>query len=185
MHYHADIMGPQTDTGTGMALRWASAVPPWVSEFRLFGNPGSGDSMSGDFVIPADAVGHDETLQWEVPDDLGPVRVWSVTNHMHKVGVDMKTSVVGANDETCLVQTPRWDFNWQRIYEYDAPMESMPLLSPGDAVRVRCTYDNVIDNPAVAAALWELGLSETTDVVQGDGTLDEMCVAALGLAVPS
>ncbi|MEM6990807.1 MAG: hypothetical protein AAF721_09925 [Myxococcota bacterium] len=185
MHYHADVLGPQSDDSTALALRYSATVPPWVSEFRLVGAPGAGAATSGEFVIPADTAGHEETLEWNVPDTLPPVRIWAVINHMHKVGVDMRTTIVSGADETCLVQTPDWDYNWQRVYQYDTPVDNAPLLSPGDALRVRCTYDNVVDNPGVAEALGELGLSETRDVVVGDGTLDEMCVAAIGWAVPS
>ncbi|MBL4687722.1 MAG: hypothetical protein JKY37_24210 [Nannocystaceae bacterium] len=183
VHYHADISGPQTDDTTALAMRWTSQAPRWVSEFRLIGTPGAGQSTSGDFIIPAGAVGHEESVEWTVPNDAPSVRVWAVANHMHKVGVDQKTDILRASESECLVQTPQWDFNWQRIYEIDLPIDQTPELRPGDKIRVRCTYDNVIDNPGVFEALAELGLDAPRDVVSGDGTLDEMCVAGLGLAV--
>ena len=39
-----------------------------------------------------------------------------------EVGVDMKTSVLRNGNEECLVQTPDWDFEWQRIYFYEEPI---------------------------------------------------------------
>lgn len=77
----------------------------------------------------------------------------------------------------CLVETPAWDFNWQRIYVYDAPVEKLPVIRAGDKIRLRCQYDNSLDNPFVAEALKEQGKSAPADVVLGEETLDEMCLA--------
>lgn len=182
MHYHADVLGPQTDDSTALALRWSATPPPWVSEFRIIGAPGLGDSVTGEFVIAPDAVGHEEVIEWTVPEEFESLRVWAVIAHMHKVGVDLKAEIVRPDGDICLVQTPEWDFNWQRVYEYDVPITMAPQVHGGDIIRVRCTYDNVSDNPGVAEALAELGLEQTQDVRVGDGTLDEMCIAGLGLA---
>ena len=85
--------------------------------------------------------------------------------------------------ETCLLQTPEWDFNWQRVYEYDALANEGFRVKAGDIVRIRCTYDNTLDNPALVEALGELGLSEPVEVNMGEGTLDEMCLTAVGVGV--
>lgn len=184
VHYHASVLGPETDDATGLALRWTTDVPAWVSEFRLIGAPGEGQSTTGEFVIPAGARGHEEVIEWPVAEvGDAEVRLWSVGHHMHKVAVDMKTSVLRGGADHCLVQTPEWDYAWQRLYEYDAPIGEVFQIHDGDVVRVRCTYDNSMDNPAVAEALGELGLTEPQDVHLGEGTLDEMCLAGIGYAV--
>ncbi|MCA9709097.1 MAG: hypothetical protein KDK70_24855, partial [Myxococcales bacterium] len=185
MHYHAAVTGAEVDDATALALRWDSAQPEYVSEFVLMGAPGSGSMVDPPFVISAGATGHVEAVEWPVPPiGLADVRIWSVLNHMHKVGVDMKTSLIrNTGSEDCLVQTPDWDFDWQRFYEYDAPIEQAPRVFSGDTVRVRCTYDNTLDNPSVVEALAEVGLDQPQDVSLGEGTLDEMCVAGLGVAV--
>jgi hypothetical protein len=85
--------------------------------------------------------------------------------------------------ETCLLHTPKWDFNWQRIYEYDALANEGVRVKAGDVVHIECTYDNTLDNPGVAEALAEVGLDQPIDVSQGEGTLDEMCLTALGVGV--
>ena len=77
----------------------------------------------------------------------------------------------------CLVQTPAWNFDWQRIYNYDVPIEQLPILRGGDALNMRCTYDNTMDNPAVKEALEFAGLSAPVAVKLGETTLDEMCLA--------
>lgn len=184
VHYHASVMGPQMDDATGLALRWQTTAPTYVADFQLIGAPGIGTVTTSPFMIPAGASGHQEVVEYAVPNiGLADVRVFSVLNHMHKVGVDMKTSVLRGGQEECLVQTPGWDFNWQRTYEYDVPIDQAFEVQSGDVVRVRCTYDNTLDNPAVVEALQEVGLEQPQDVGLGEGTLDEMCLAGVGVAV--
>ena len=184
MHYHALTTGAEVDDATSLALRWQTDTPEYVSEFTLIGAPAEGDITTAPFFIPAGEAGHQEAIDYTVPFiGAADVRVFSLLNHMHKVGVDMKTSVVRGGEEICLVQTPGWDFNWQRLYEYDVPIDQAFKVQSGDVVRVRCTYDNTLDNPAVVEALGEVGLAEPQDVTLGEGTLDEMCIAGVGVAV--
>ena len=102
----------------------------------------------------------------------------------------MKTTTLapgpaGSDVNTCLIQTPAYDFNWQRFYVYDAPIVELPALRPGDRVMMRCTYDNSTSNLTLAAALKEQGLDAPKDVVIGEQTLDEMCLAALYVLYPA
>ena len=107
---------------------------------------------------------------------------------MHYVGRDMaihlrRTSPrEGEPEQECLIQTPAWDFNWQRGYRYDAELEELPVARQGDTYLMRCRYDNSLDNPFVREALREQGLSDPRDVHLGEGTLDEMCLGAFGYA---
>jgi hypothetical protein len=50
-------------------------------------------------------------------------------------------------------------------------------------VHVRCAYDNTLNNPGVIRALAEVGLDQPVDVSQGEGTLNEMCLTAVGVGV--
>lgn len=81
--------------------------------------------------------------------------------------------------EECLLNTPDWNFEWQRFYEYDAAIQDLPFMRAGDTFEFHCDYDNSMDNPFVREALMEQGLTEPRDVVLGDETLDEMCLIAL------
>ena len=90
-----------------------------------------------------------------------------------------------APETECLVQTPHWDFNWQRSYVYDAAIEDLPQIRGGDTIRLRCTYDNVLTNPGVQQALEDAGRTETRVVRLGETTLDEMCLIAAGLVLPA
>jgi hypothetical protein len=184
MHYHAGDDSEQLDDATALALRWSTTMPQYIGRFELIGAPGAGDLDEPPFSIPAGATDHVESLQYVVPElGVPEVRVFSIANHMHKIGVDMRTAIARGSDETCLLQTPRWDFNWQRLYGYDADIGAMPEVLPGDVVHVRCTYDNSLGNPAVVDALAEQGLDTPQTVALGEGSLDEMCLAGVGVAV--
>jgi hypothetical protein len=187
VHYHATGAGPQVDDSTGVALRWSNQAPDYTSLFTLIGSPGIGTSNTGLLHIPAGEKNHFEEFEWEVSVDGQPIpdivdiRIWTIANHMHKVGVNMKVWIERAGEELCLLHTPRWDFNWQRFYNYDVPIEDGFQVKGGDVVHVQCEYDNTLDNPAVVEALAEVGLEEPIDVFVGEGTLDEMCLAAIGV----
>jgi hypothetical protein len=188
VHYHAPPEGPATDKGTGLALRWSTTPPAWQTYFTLIGAPGVGQSLNGPLMIPAGEQGHVEEYEYTVAEnvpDIVDVRVWTVLNHMHKVGVDMRAWVVDrdSGEETCLLHTPRWDFNWQRSYAFDAEIGESVRVRGGDKVRVRCVYDNTTANPGVQAMLMEAGLDAPVDVGLGEGTLDEMCLAGVGVAI--
>lgn len=87
-------------------------------------------------------------------------------------------TATGPADE-CLIETPNWDFNWQRIYVYDTALDQLPTLTSGDRLRMKCTYDNTMGNKFVAAALKAQGKSAPVPVSLGEETLDEMCLAVV------
>lgn len=202
MHYHPDPASTEFDQ-TVVQLEWTTEQPEWDAAQALVGNdsryndddgtglqPGDNDPESGAaFIIPAGERGHIETLLYtqSVPIEFP---IFSVGTHMHYVGTDMKIDFLdkdpatGDVDEECLIQTPAWDFNWQRVYDYDAPVDELPHIDAGDSLRMRCTYDNSLENPFVADALAERGLSDPDDVVLGEETLDEMCLGLFGILVP-
>ncbi len=168
--------------------------------FGLYPDPDDKDGKV-EFLIPANSKHHVEEMQFTVPTLDSPLqqyvqfpagsRLYGSFAHMHYVGRDMKISITrkeptaDAPKEECLVQTPDWDFNWQRSYVYDAPVESLPPLSGGDVVKFRCTYDNSTDNPFVVRALEEANMSSPIDVVYGEGnTLDEMCLGGVPIIYP-
>ena len=83
------------------------------------------------------------------------VVILAVGTHMHYVGTDMRIGVKrpvpgGEPAEECLLDTPKWDFNWQRGYRYDVPIDQAPTLKAGDVLNLRCTYDNSMQNGFVS-----------------------------------
>jgi hypothetical protein len=118
-------------------------------------------------------------------DDL---LIWGMGTHMHYVGRSMSVHLQraapkpGEPKQECLIHTPSWNFNWQRGYAYDAPLDQVPVARAGDKFLFRCTYDNSMDNPFVVTALKQQSLSAPRDVYMGETTLDEMCLGAFAIA---
>ncbi|MEZ4451590.1 MAG: hypothetical protein R3B09_19115 [Nannocystaceae bacterium] len=199
VHYHP-TGSPEIDDSTSVDLRFHESIPQYLGILALIGNAGGPqgggaglqpdpDDRNGvEFRIPAGVDKHTETMLFRL-DDIPEVRVWSAGTHMHYVGTDMLIGVQrptpdpGEPASECLIQTPRWDFNWQRGYRYDASLDEVPRISPGDELYLRCTYNNSMSNPFVAQALADQGLDAPVDVYLGEETLDEMCLGVFGLAI--
>lgn len=195
MHYHPTSVDA-TD-GTKVELRRRSTPPPWKALVALIGNSGSAkdglqasasDPAAGPaFVIPAGAKNHVESMSFTIPPMIDgmvvpELRIHSAASHMHWVGKNMKIeierAIVSGDDpaKECLLGTPKYDFNWQRFYQFDAPIEDLPMVRAGDTLKMTCTYDNSMGNPYVAKALAEKKLPGPVDVSLGEQTLDEMCL---------
>lgn len=196
MHYHPTGAGPEVDQSS-VQLSWTATQPKYEVAQALVGNFGSQkadgtglqpgpDDPAGtpEFMIPADKTGHIESMIYRQSVPL-TFPIFSVGTHMHYVGTDMKIELAHkSGDPTeCLVQTPKWDFTWQRVYDFDAGIDDLPRIGPGDELRMRCSYNNTLDNPFVARALKEQGLTATHDIHLGEQTLDEMCLGVFGIVV--
>lgn len=200
MHYHP--RGVDDSDQSKIQLRFTAQKPKWSYMTALIGNAGSAadgllpdpdDVGAPEFKIPANKAQHVEEMTYTIKPSDTPVAlpILAVGTHMHYVGVDMKFSIERATPtdvqpaQECLVQTPHWDFNWQRWYQYDLDIPALPKVGPGDTLRMRCTYDNTMKNPFVAKALSDQGLSAPRDVSLGEMTLDEMCLGVAGILVPN
>lgn len=195
MHYHPTGTTVETDAST-LELRYRDTMPLYAYQVVLIGAPGvmdvllpgPNDQGGPEFRIPANATGHTEEILWSVPNlGLPEVKMLSIANHMHYVGVDQRVWIdrADAGGEECLLHTPAWDFNWQMFYQWDVPLDELPVTRPGDIWNIRCEYDNSMGNPFVVKALDEQGLAAPQDVVLGEQTLDEMCLVGLGILVPA
>jgi len=190
-HYHPTGAGDEVDQ-SGVALRWTTEEPEVAAYAGLAGVsfttpasllPGENDPGPNPlFEIPAGASGHVETVAINIPALVPPIDMFSIGTHMHYAGVDMKIWIERDGEEICLLHTPRYDFNWQRLYDVDAPVGEMPQIQGGDTLYLRCTYDNTLDNPLLAEALGDAGLDAPVDVGPGEQTLDEMCLILFGVA---
>ncbi len=199
VHYHpagATSFGPDA---TGFDMVYSETPPTQQAIVSLIGNasteadgllPGDGDpSGRATFKIPKDTAGHVETMEFPIPAG-GPYSIFRLGTHMHYVGVDELVTVKHKDplpneaETECLIQTPHWDFNWQRSYQYDAPIADLPQLREGDTLTLRCTYDNVLTNPGVQQLLADTGETATHVVRLGETTDDEMCLIGAGLVLP-
>jgi mono/diheme cytochrome c family protein len=208
IHYHPHANATPDPDQTAFQFSTTDVPPEYVVLPRLIGNfrnpvaagiglmPGPADPASGvDFFIPAEAKAHTETMLFTMPERLNgnpvPAKlgILGVGSHMHVVGVDQKVTIKraaatgGEPAEECLLQEPHWDFDWQRGYQYATSLETLPTISPGDKLEVRCTFDNTMNNLKLKATLSEQGLKQTQDVRLGESTLDEMCLSSLQFVV--
>lgn len=202
IHYHPAGTTAAPDA-TRIQMRFTES-PDYNMAFVLLGNfpktaangdgllPGPNDTNGVEFRIPADVADHTETMRFTLPKTIngGPMPelyVYGAGTHMHYVGRDMKVEIEHHNAASqsqgteCLVQTPEWNFAWQRGYVYDAAIDDLPRFLPDDVLKLRCTYDNTMNNPFIPGALKDQGLTSPIDVKLGESTLDEMCLAALPL----
>jgi hypothetical protein len=81
--------------------------------------------------------------------------------------------------ESCLLDVPQWDFDWQRTYQLREPV----LFEEGDGLWLRCTWDNSQANqPSGMVDTDGDGAPDTYQQLEtrarnwGDGTTDEMCL---------
>lgn len=203
VHYHPAGTVGAPDL-TKFQMRFTKADPEYVALIALIGNfnkadadgdgllPGPDDNGAPTFFIPAGAKGHTETMRFTVPAKSGgfptpELKVYGVSTHMHYVGTDMSIQATRPSPQAgdaaneCLLETPRWDFNWQRQYSYDVAIDDLPTLHGGDKLTFKCSYDNSTDNPFVKRALLEAKLTAPSDVTLGETTFDEMCLGAINL----
>ncbi len=90
--------------------------------------------------------------------------VYGVLPHMHTLGRTLTVTADTADGEQCLVHVDRWNFAWQGAWWYETPL----TLREIDSITIRCGYDT----------------RERTDMVTwGEGTMDEMCLNYLYVAM--
>jgi hypothetical protein len=192
MHYHPKIDSEETDASS-LQLRFAESDPSYQLLVQLRGNaknaaqgllPGEGDDGAPEFFIPAEVEGHVEEMTSNVQTAGLELPLFFVAGHMHLVGRDIKVTLERDGVDQCLLQIPSWDFSWQLFYQYDAPISELPTVKQGDKLDIRCTYDNTKKNVHLAEGLEREGIPAPVDVSMGEETLDEMCIAALGVLVP-
>jgi len=93
-------------------------------------------------------------------------------------GAALELDFAGACQSQGLV--PVWRFF---DFQTHTPLDSAPVMRPGDVLNMRCTYDNSMDNRFVRTALDQQGLDVPIDVGLGETTLDEMCLGVFGVAL--
>ncbi len=93
----------------------------------------------------------------------------SLMLHMHKLGTTATVRMKALDGtEKTLLTVPKWDFNWQRLYQLEEPVR----FHKGDQLTVECHWDNSQEHQPVVD-----GVKQTPkDTNWGEGTADEMCV---------
>lgn len=99
-----------------------------------------------------------------IPDGL-PLEIVAMWPHMHQRGNKLTFEIGKNGDFACQGRVNRWDFNWQRIYNYSTPL----AFDSESSVRVTCDYDTSAD---------------TQPVLPGWGTRNEMCFMMMMVTMP-
>ena len=199
IHYHPAGI-PHSPDVTSVDLRTSLAWPKKMYFVGAFGNATAAPQLLPDrddrtatpeFRIPANIPDHAEHMRFTVGDlgTLTNVRLYSANPHMHLIGTHISGSIErpaargGDPQQECLANGS-WNFDWQRTYIYDAPLDQLPSVQTGDVIDIKCTWDNTIENPFVQRALDDQGLVAPVDISLGEGgSTDEMCLEIFGIAV--
>ncbi len=123
--------------------------------------------VNATFKIPAGDGNHEVTSTYTVPEDS---EILTVTPHMHFRGKDMIISAVFPDGrKQTLVNVPKYDFNWQTIYELAKPVH----VPKGTRIDVLAHFDNSPENKA--------NPDPTKDIAWGPQTTDEMLIGIVDL----
>jgi hypothetical protein len=187
MEIHYSVGGQQAEPDqTHLKMLMSQTKPEWIvvpwgmGNYKKQDDAGNGlqheaddSSDVAEFRIPVNARSHVEEMLGECGEDE-PMPVLGFRPHAHLAATDLKVDLIRGGSEGCYVQD-KWNFHWQRMYTYDAPVEALPTIKRGDKVRLRCTYDNSNYNKLLSQELYSRRLP-LTDISLGDFTLDEMCL---------
>jgi hypothetical protein len=153
LHYNVAASGPAADQSAihlqvETERQKGASVQPWTEVSWVLG-------AGMDIPANTDDVTHEMT--YEITAGDGTFTMHGAGLHMHTLGRAARLAIEHADgSESCLLDIPNYDFNWQRGYQLQAPV----TVTRGDVVRLTCSWDNPTDQ----------------DVSWGDGTGDEMCL---------
>jgi hypothetical protein len=98
--------------------------------------------------------------------------IHAAIGHMHTRGTRISLKVLRQNnDTTCLLDIPKWDFEWQGFYLFDKPI----TVRPGDRIQLVCHWNNTKDFQPIIHGVQQ----EPQDLTWGPNTNDEMCLAGM------
>jgi hypothetical protein len=157
--------------------------------------PGPGDLDVPRFLIPKNTADHTEHMRFTVPPpktgDPTDVRLFSVNPHMHLVGTHISAKIErsaarGTDPKAECLANGGWNFDWQRTYQYAAPLDQLPSVAAGDVIDIQCKWDNTLANPFVQRMLTDSNLPpQPIDISLGEQTTNEMCLEIFGLSIPA
>lgn len=123
--------------------------------------------LNAGIEIKPNEARHKETAYSTFP---AAATLYSVFPHAHYRGENVEVSLLkpGATKEELILSLPKYDFNWQRGYEFKRPI----VLEPGTKLITRYEYDNSKNNPA--------NPDPTITVRWGEQSHEEMQYTAFG-----
>lgn len=161
MHYTPNGLAQDDLTQIGMTFVPESKVTNEV--FTLIG-------IDQEFEIPPHAP------NFPVHGNVGwfPKRaeLLAITPHMHVRGKSFEATYRQGDRTETLLDVPRYDFNWQHVYEMSTPLK----LESIDKLEFTTRFDNSKQNPS--------NPDPSQTVSWGDQTWEEMAIAFFEVSVP-
>lgn len=159
MHYTPYGKETVEKTRVGLYFYPKDAPPELLRRSAVIANAG--------IEIPPNAARHEEVAYITFPEKA---TLYTVFPHAHYRGESMAVSVIkpGSTKEELILSLPKYDFNWQRGYDFATPVK----IEPGTKLVTRYVYDNSKHNPA--------NPDPTIKVTWGEQSWEEMQYTALG-----
>jgi peroxiredoxin len=127
-------------------------------------------ALDQEFEIPPQTANH--PVQAHVKRLPKQGELLAIVPHMHVRGQSIQVFSRSGDKQQILLDVPRYDFNWQHVYELQTPVN----LANVDALEFTALFDNSKRNPA--------NPDPTQYVTWGDQTWQEMAVTFFEISEP-
>jgi hypothetical protein len=115
-----------------------------------------------DLYIPAGDENNLQDISKTIPAETN---VYGIAPHMHTFGTGISVHLgTSSGQDLCMIDIPRWDFDWQGIYNFQEPI----LVERGSDIKIECRYNNGPNNQPIDQM--------PQDIRWGERTVDEMCL---------
>jgi peroxiredoxin/mono/diheme cytochrome c family protein len=157
MHYTPFGREAVDNTQIGLYFYDDEAKPTYVMRNAVIADAG--------ITIPPNEAEHKEVAYAVFPSEA---LLYSIFPHAHYRG---RSAIIEAEypdgRREMLVALPKYDFNWQRGYDFEEPL----LVPPGTKIIATYTYDNSVRNPA--------NPDPNATITWGDQSFEEMLYTAI------
>ena len=143
VHYDNHHGGAWTPDQTSIRLQYS--MTPVAKKAAIL------SVQNSSFVLPPGATSYAVVGNLTAPGDGF---VYGLLPHAHQLGRRMRVET----PDTCMIDIPSWDFNWQQFYFYENSQGM--AVKKGTQIKLTCVFDN----PTTSSVTW------------GESTTDEMCL---------
>jgi hypothetical protein len=158
----SDLIFQMHYTTNGVAQKDRSYVGLYFAKEPVEKHVLTGTATNAQFVIPAGHPNYEVHSKWEAKEDVFLV---DLMPHMHVRGKDFKYTVVYPDGRSeVILNVPRYDFNWQLLYQFSKPL----FLPKGSRLECVAHFDNSTAN--------KYNPDPTKEVRWGDQTWEEMMI---------
>jgi hypothetical protein len=135
-HHYNFTQVPQPDASIIQVCTVPSSARPNIGGLTWLGTEALGNEyLPGDGMLPGTTTKAEGTCLNETSSDVTIVAFWP---HMHEIGVNMYSEVIGMDGVAKPVFDQPFRFNYQVHYDLDPYV----IVKPGEKIRAECTFDN-------------------------------------------